>query len=321
MKVGTVNTPTIQLVKTPNEAPISTSKKSNRFYLPNIKSFDHALQSIRATLRLNTVNHDQNFQPEDVSASIKTGGTTETASKYPTITNMSRYQPISIPLINKAFHSIRGALWIREIEPVDTSKGHCPDSVHSMSTAVSTEIQTSAMIVKQEGIFNFDEFPFIDTTMDLIKEGPIIDQRKLNQLIQFKDSITENRITTMTETSTPVQEEVKSFGFHLPTLPSLDTTIQLVRGRLRLDNAQKEESSRSTQCDCLNKTLENLQSSIESSSAKKEGGLSLPTVAFFDDTVTNIKETLGFHATKLESTEVHNQTALLSPGHDSVNNH
>ncbi|CAF5161492.1 unnamed protein product, partial [Rotaria sp. Silwood1] len=167
---------------------------------------------------------------------------------------------------------------------IDTTKKELPSADTGVESVAPSKETTTP---KKEEEFQMPKISSLDKTIQEIKEIFRIDATKKEQ--SSADTGIES-VEQSKETNPPKKEG----GFQLPTIPSLESTIQGIKETLRIDTAKKELSS-------VDRAIESVEQSKDMSTPKKEGGSQLPTIPLFDNAIQGIKETLRIGSAKNEA--------------------
>ncbi|CAF5025438.1 unnamed protein product, partial [Rotaria sp. Silwood1] len=270
MKKKAVSADTSIGTAAPPKATI-TPKKEGGFQMPSTPSFDKTMQEIKEIFKIDTTKKEL--------PSADTGIESVAPSKE--TTTPKKEEEFHMPTIPSFDSTIER---IKETFRIDAVQKEAPSVDLGIA---STEPPKETFRPKKEGGFQMPNLLSFDKTMQEIKEIFRIDATKKEQ--SSADTGIES-VEQSKETNPPKKEG----GFQLPTIPSLESTIQGIKETLRIDTAKKELSS-------VDRAIESVEQSKDMSTPKKEGGSQLPTIPLFDNAIQGIKETLRIGSAKNEA--------------------
>ncbi|CAF2216269.1 unnamed protein product [Rotaria magnacalcarata] len=297
------------------ETTVSTSKKEGRFHLPSMPSIDNTLQTIRGTLGLDEVKRDQNAESENSSATEEKAETMETMGPFNKLLTTKKesgfYLPI-MPLFDKTLQTIRGTLWLDNMNQEESVKAENLDS--DGVTLTPTQSEGSNSTPKKEGRVRFPTFPFSDTTMESIKELPRHARINRQRSSKSESPDTSSTVAVQIESPTLPSIEKKESRFHLPTIQSFDNTMNSIRETFGFDATKQDENIKNSQFDFSGAKDINIQSTAETPTTKKEGAFHLPTVPLFENAIMSIKGIFNYVETKPETDEKRDQSSAVGVG-------
>lgn len=203
--------------------------------------------------------------------------TTDTAAAATTTSNVGSnkdggFHLPGISTFGNAIQSLKETLGIDEGKPAES--GDAKSSTSSGAQGSSSPAESTTSTTKKEGTFNLPTMATFDNAFQSLKGTLGLDDTKRDTDANPAKSDSSSAESGTSQPDSTSSAAKKEGGFSLPSLPSLDSTLQSIKGTLGLDDT-KDGSA---------------QPEGTASTTKKDSGFSLPS---FDSTLQSIKGTLG----------------------------
>ncbi|CAF3628406.1 unnamed protein product [Rotaria socialis] len=165
------------------------------------------------------------------------------------------------------------------------------------------ERERKSPTAKKEVRFQLSTAASIDNTMETSTKAQEFDETKQEENLKSGHLDTMNRKQTAIQSETTASTSEKEGRFHLPSMPSIDNTLQTIRETLGLDEVKRDQNAKSENSNATEEkaeTMETTETLNKHSTTKKESQFYLPSMPLFHKTLKTIRGTLWLDGTNQE---------------------